>query len=873
MLTVAFCLVACFAAGLAGAQESPSNEPPPSGIEEIVVRAGASVTSADFETADSVTGFGAEDLAALGAQDISDVAAFTPNLEIVTSGATTPTFFIRGVGLNDFNSNSTGAVAIYEDGVARNAPALQLSTLFDIEGVTVLRGPQGTGLARNASAGAIKIYAARPTGEVGGYLRADLGNFDYMDIEGAFEAPLFEDILAARVAFRVTERDGTMKNRCGNAPAFADRVPVPTRATTIVLGLRNTDAPWSICGEPVAFQGPPQLPRISDIPVGLADRVNDISNWAARGTLLFRPTLDMSWLLNGHGSRRDELSRLGQSIGTSGFYCLDVENCGRIEDGGTQILGLLGTKQGLAGVGYQAPEIRRRLEELAPCNRAYPDKPFGKCSTSVDKVSNNNAKIQLAEELARKLDSKPWEGDFNRTGSTTNDTYGAYLKGEIVLPTGMTLKTVTSYDSYDRTIDLDLDFSPETLFQIITDDEGWQIYQDVKLDGVIGSEGQIRWDLGSWFLREELDVAVVNEFGQAAAFGVGRRDYVQDVWSAAAHARVAFDFWSVFTLDGGVRYNWERKKLDYVLNSPGIPSPRIEMLDDVWQKPTGTIRLTYRFRDDTHVFWKYTRGWKPGTYNATSSPEQGVSVADEETIDSFETGIEGSWFDGRFNLGGSFFHYTYDGYQLFIAQQFVGGQPEFVIVNAESVEVYGVEVDAVARPWDGSFLNVRFGWLESRFLDFVQIQQDIIGVMGQQVIVNRELQNTGNQLPNAPRYKVSITGEQTLELGRLGSLSLRYDGAWTDKTFYDATEGVGLPNVDNIQSLPNNTVAQPAFWIHNAQLTYRPTSGRFEIAGWARNLTNQSYKTFAFDGTTFNQTSIYFVGDPFTYGGKLSVTF
>ena len=40
-----------------------------------------------------------------------------------------------------------------------------------------------------------------------------------------------------------------------------------------------------------------------------------------------------------------------------------------------------------------------------------------------------------------------------------------------------------------------------------------------------------------------------------------------------------------------------------------------------------------------------------------------------------------------------------------------------------------------------------------------------------------------------------------------------------------------------------------------------------------RNITNQSRKTFAFDASTFNQTSIYFVGDPRTYGLTLSVNF
>jgi hypothetical protein len=92
-----------------------------------------------------VTGFNAADLEALGAQSIEDLASFTPNLEIVTAGSTTPTFFIRGVGLNDFNPNSSGAVAIYQDDVPLNSPALQLGTLFDMERVNVLKGPQGTG--------------------------------------------------------------------------------------------------------------------------------------------------------------------------------------------------------------------------------------------------------------------------------------------------------------------------------------------------------------------------------------------------------------------------------------------------------------------------------------------------------------------------------------------------------------------------------------------------------------------------------------------------------------------------------------------------------------------------------------------------------
>ena len=289
--------------------------------------------------------------------------------------------------------------------------------------------------------------------------------------------------------------------------------------------------------------------------------------------------------------------------------------------------------------------------------------------------------------------------------------------------------------------------------------------------------------------------------------------------------------------------------------------------------PRAPSRLTYRFREDTHVFWKYTRGWKPGTYNATSSLAQGVSVADPEQIDAFETGVRGSWFDGRMDLNFAFFYYSYDDYQLFTAQQFSGGQPEFVILNADKAEVYGAEVEAVAKPWEGAYLDVRFGWLESQFLDFVQVQQEIVRQGGLQVTVNRELQNTGNQLLNSPRFKVSLTAQQTLPIGRWGFLTARYDGVWTDTSYYDATEGRGIPNVQNIQFLPKDTIAQPAFWMHNFRLSYQPPDTRLEIAGWVRNMTNEVQKTFAFDGSTFTDTSIYFVGNPRTYGVTFVVNY
>jgi len=134
-------------------------------IEELTVT-GKAGQALEVDAAESTVQFDSAELDAMGVADIADIGNITPNLEIRRGDATQANFFIRGVGLADFSANSSSAVAIFQDGVPLNSAAIQLVGLFDTAGVSVERGPQGAGSARNATAGAIRIDSALPTGEL-----------------------------------------------------------------------------------------------------------------------------------------------------------------------------------------------------------------------------------------------------------------------------------------------------------------------------------------------------------------------------------------------------------------------------------------------------------------------------------------------------------------------------------------------------------------------------------------------------------------------------------------------------------------------------------------------------------------------------------
>jgi iron complex outermembrane recepter protein len=115
--------------------------------------------------------------------------------------------FVRGIGLNDQTAGIDPSVAVHVDGAVINDPTAHFTSLFDVDRVEVLRGPQGTLYGRNATGGSLNIITAKPTRELEAYARATAGNYNLLLAEGALSGPLSEK-LSARLAFRVNTHDG-----------------------------------------------------------------------------------------------------------------------------------------------------------------------------------------------------------------------------------------------------------------------------------------------------------------------------------------------------------------------------------------------------------------------------------------------------------------------------------------------------------------------------------------------------------------------------------------------------------------------------------------------------------------------------------------
>ena len=811
---------------------------------------GRKVTALEADVPSSVTQFDAATIQALGAQNIADLSKVTPNVEIRTAGATVSTFFIRGVGLQDFSANAASAVAIYGDDVSFNSPALQLQGLFDLENVEVNRGPQGWGSGRNASAGVIKLRSRQPSGELGGSVRASYGTYHsdkakdalIQTYEGAVETPIIEGVLASRFAFRLRHAEPYIVNGCGDAPAFEDRTPFPPRTP----GNRPSKADFDVCGDRDFGVG-----DVSFVPPDLSRRVGDENNWAGRGQFRFEPPESSSkWLLNIHGSQLDQQSTLGQAMGTANQQQL-----------GSQ------TESGYIEPDQAAERIEIQQEQgLSPVL----------------------AREVLAPILAKRpLDREPYRGDYNRVGQTELDTWGGFVTGEVEVA-GLNVRTVTGYDAYDRTRETDSDFTPDVLFETDFKDNAWQVSQEVTVSGDFDNKA-FRWEVGGNYLQEELEADNEILVPVVTDFRLIEREYSQNLWSFGVWAGFQWDFLDDFTLELGGRYNWEKKRFEVEEFNPIGAGRCLEAeSSETWKAPTGVVSLSYRFGETASVYTKYSRGFKAGHYNSNGagptsnprcgepgSPTSGDPPANEETIDSFETGLRGSWVEDRIRLRGAFFYYKYQDYQVFLFENNFGSPPTLEVVNANSAEVLGLEMDADIRPLQGwvpdlidqLLFQVRFGWLETRYLDFTDQATRQRGL--DEITTNLDF--TGNQLINSPRFKVSGTAEWPLDMGYWGTITPRYDFTWTDDIYFNALEGRGEPDIDGVEKFPEFTIGQKAYVLHNLMLSYRTPEGNMEISGWVRNLFDERYKNFSFDASTFSQVVINFPGAPRTVGADLTI--
>jgi iron complex outermembrane recepter protein len=168
----------------------------------------------------SITTLSQDELTEKGIVGYEGLAYETPGVVLNRASANFNNFTARGIATNGYNANLQSTVAIYIDElpISSNGNSTILDpSLYDVERIEFLRGPQGTLFGSGSLAGALRIltHAPDPNAFEASFL-GDIGVTGDDSLRqrynGMVNVPLVEDKLALRVVGFMRDEEGYLNN-------------------------------------------------------------------------------------------------------------------------------------------------------------------------------------------------------------------------------------------------------------------------------------------------------------------------------------------------------------------------------------------------------------------------------------------------------------------------------------------------------------------------------------------------------------------------------------------------------------------------------------------------------------------------------------
>ncbi|WP_460123928.1 TonB-dependent receptor [Pseudomonas sp. S2_C03] len=422
------------------------------------------------------------------------------------------------------------------------------------------------------------------------------------------------------------------------------------------------------------------------------------------------------------------------------------------------------------------------------------------------------------------------------------------------------LTSITAFESFERDALSDSDNTPLELQRGYAYANSKQFSQELRLASP--STDRLNWVAGLHYFNEDLDAKSAN--GTLTNTYVNRSynrvAYDQKTESYALFGSVTYNFTDDFSLTGGLRWTRERKSIDLnrVANigqasfgggdwwkPENITSPlgitAVQDESNTWSDWTYDLTPQYRLSDNARVYFKYSKGFRSGGYNAGVTTQSTVATVDPEYLTAYELGLKSEWFDGRLNANASLFYYDYEDIQLNIVSA-INNQTVSRLANGAQGEAYGAEFELEAIPLENLHVNFGLGLLHTEFTDYTSGPNDY----------------SGNKFVRAPNVSAVIGADYRIPLNVGGAVVVGTDWDTRSRQYYFTN--------DQSQNMRSG-----GYTLGNARVTYELPGGKTEVTGYVHNLTDKEYRSHTLPGG-FQSAGVMF-GDPRTFGVSLTSRF
>jgi iron complex outermembrane recepter protein len=209
------------------------------GIAEIVVTAQRRSENVQ-DVPIAISAFSAEQLEAQGVTNTLQIGQYVPNLvaQNNTGIGSANAYFLRGLGSTETIATFDPPVGTYVDDIYLSRQNANNLSLFDVERIEVLRGPQGTLFGRNTTGGAINVIMAKPGNDISGFGEIGYGRYHKTIARGSIDLPLADSFAIKLSGYWQNDRGYTKNVTTGERINDDD-------GWGVRLGIRGDLAPWA----------------------------------------------------------------------------------------------------------------------------------------------------------------------------------------------------------------------------------------------------------------------------------------------------------------------------------------------------------------------------------------------------------------------------------------------------------------------------------------------------------------------------------------------------------------------------------------------------------------------------------------------------
>ncbi|HCS28956.1 MAG TPA: hypothetical protein DIW43_15970 [Spongiibacteraceae bacterium] len=643
-------------------------------LEEVVVT--AQKREEDVQSVPlSVTAIGGEQIVDLNMGDMNEVATYVPNLDILAI-PTFPSIYIRGLG-SSYNRGFEQSVAILIDEVFYGRASYITQGLIDLSAIEVLRGPQGTLFGKNSSAGAIHFRTAQPEYDYGFNGDVLLGDRNLRRTRLTATGPLIDDTLAWRVALLEEKRDGGVYNTTTdideeNRDNLAARIRIqwdPSDNTRIGLTLNGGVVEQHGAGTQLIAARDRHLAamRVFDTRTGADpyDEETSLDHAAGASRESWDITLKADWTLPGdltltsisNYSWMDEDLSFDADFSPIPFLVLHNDEDLRQTSQELRITSAPGEFEYVGGLYYLRTDIAATYD-------------------IIDYLELSEILLVTGEGERRLCVNSPDPEACQN--AVLNDANAGLASGQLI-------STRMNLEGGAAPVETSL-----TRFNQLS--KSFSVF------------GQMSWHLSShWTLTLGARLNTEKKSLTAIHRLINNRTGIEGASASSGSAGIpGLGFGLGGTPGGSIIFP--------VILAGDTPFVAERARKDKNLIPKASVQ--YRFDDDVMTYASFARGYKSGGFNAQPVNTEQLSF-DEEDAKTYELGLKSEWLGGaaRFNITG--FYTDFDGLQV---AAFNG--ISYVVSNAASATIKGIEYEAMLVPAAGFLLSLNGAYTDAQYNDF-----------------------------------------------------------------------------------------------------------------------------------------------------------